>query len=123
MTYNVNFGLQPGKKMYPFIEKYQPDIILLQEINTEWPRFLKKNYEKLYPFRYWNYGRVDYPASGLAIASKHRIEKITYYDNPAGLFPAAKYIVRYKSRKIQILHVHLIPPSLDRKKKIKIKAA
>lgn len=110
MTYNLNYGNPDPNTSLDAIEKADADIVLLQEITHEWRQYLAKRFAKQYPHHaYRVYTRA---AGGLAVLSKHPIEREELWAPPAGTgawFPAQRLVFASPLGALQVLHVHLRP--------------
>jgi endonuclease/exonuclease/phosphatase (EEP) superfamily protein YafD len=108
MTYNVNYANPDPDSALEAIEKADVDVVLLQEITSEWKRSLEKRFEKQYPHRV--YRIHTRAAGGLAVLSKHEITTEEVFPSPErGWFPAERLVVESPLGAVQILHVHLRP--------------
>ena len=107
MTYNVNYGNPDPRSSLDAIAKADADIVLLQEITTEWRGLLEKRFKDVYPYRVYHTGG----AGGIAALSKHPITKDDLW-HPRGTgayFPAQRLIVDSPFGPLQLLNVHLRP--------------
>lgn len=108
MTYNVNYANPDLDSALDAIEKADVDVVLLQEITSEWKRALEKRFEKQYPHRM--YRIHTRAAGGLAVLSKHEITAEELFASPNhGWFPAERLVIASPLGALQILHVHLRP--------------
>jgi endonuclease/exonuclease/phosphatase family metal-dependent hydrolase len=107
MTYNVNYGNPDPKTALDAIAKADPDIVLLQEITSEWRALLEKRFKSTYAHRVFHTGG----AGGIAVLSKHAITKHDLW-HPRGTgayFPAQLVVVDSPLGALQLLNVHLRP--------------
>jgi len=108
MTYNLNYGNPDPKATLDAIAAEDADIVLLQEITSEWKRALEARFAKQYPHR--SYQIQARAAGGLAVLSKHKITSEDLWTPPrGGWFPASRLIVDGPFGALQILNVHLRP--------------
>ncbi|HUS33615.1 MAG TPA: endonuclease/exonuclease/phosphatase family protein [Kofleriaceae bacterium] len=108
MTYNVNYANPDFDSALDAIAKADVDVVLLQEITSEWKRALEKRFEKQYPHQMF---RIHTRAAGgLAVLSKHAITAEELFASPErGWFPAERLVLDSPLGAVQILHVHLRP--------------
>ena len=108
MTYNVDYANVDHAASLDAIEQANPDVVLLQEIDTSWKAALLARFRANYPHRVFHTrGR---PAGGLAVLSKLPIESDQLIPTPLpGWFPAERIVLETNLRPLQILHVHLRP--------------
>jgi endonuclease/exonuclease/phosphatase (EEP) superfamily protein YafD len=108
MTFNVNFGNPTPSDALDTIEKADVDIVLLQEITSEWKRVLVERFAKRYPHRVF---RIHTRAAGgLAVLSKLPISAEEVFPSPErGWFPAQRLVLDTAFGALQILNVHLRP--------------
>jgi endonuclease/exonuclease/phosphatase (EEP) superfamily protein YafD len=108
MTYNVNYANPDPDSALDAIDKADVDVVLLQEITSEWKKALEKRFETKYPHRV--YRIHTRAAGGLAVLSKHEITAEELFASPnTGWFPAERLVVDSPMGAVQILHVHLRP--------------
>jgi endonuclease/exonuclease/phosphatase family metal-dependent hydrolase len=107
MTYNVNWGNPNPKTALEAIEKADPDLVLLQEITSEWRGLLEKRFKDVYAHRAYHTGN----AGGIAVLSKLPIksEELWHARNTGAFFPAQRIILDTARGALQILNVHLRP--------------
>lgn len=111
MTYNVNYGNPDVSATLDAIAAEDADIVLLQEITTEWKHALSTRFAAVYPHH--SYRVHARAAGGLAVLSKHPITADDLWTPPrGGWFPASRMIIDSPLGALQILHVHL-RPNLD----------
>jgi endonuclease/exonuclease/phosphatase family metal-dependent hydrolase len=108
MTYNLNYGNPVPKSALDAIERADVDIVLLQEVTSEWKRVLGDRLAKQYPHSIYRiHTRV---AGGLAVLSKLPITAEEVLPSPErGWFPAERLVVETGFGALQILNVHLRP--------------
>ena len=108
MTYNLNYGNPDPASAIDAIVNADADIVLLQEVTSEWKRVLEKELATRYP--YSMYRIHTRAAGGLAVLSKLPIELEELYASPnRGWFPAERLVLQSDVGPLQILHVHLRP--------------
>lgn len=110
MTYNLNYGNPRPETSLAAIEKANADIVLLQEITSEWRDRLKKRFAAQYPHQVYRVG--GRAAGGLAVLSKLPLRDEELWNAPAGTgawFPAQRFVVQLAMGSVQVLHVHLRP--------------
>ncbi|MGB0882341.1 MAG: endonuclease/exonuclease/phosphatase family protein [Vicingaceae bacterium] len=106
VTYNVNYSFI-NKKVVPYLEKINADIVCLQETNAEWETLIKTGLKDKYKhIEFRHSGR----AGGLAVLSKYPITKIEYLKNTFGWFRSAVITIKKEEDTLQLLNVHLRPP-------------
>lgn len=108
MTFNVNYGNPSPSEALDAIAKADVDIVLLQEITSEWKRVLAARFDKHYPHQVF---RIHTRAAGgLAVLSKVPITAEELFASPErGWFPAQRLVVDTAFGALQILNVHLRP--------------
>jgi vancomycin resistance protein VanJ len=111
MTYNVNFGNPDVAATVDAIASEDVDIVLLQEVTTEWKHALAARFAERYPHqRYRVHARGP---GGLAVLSKHPITSEDVWTPPrGGWYPAVRTIIESPLGAIQLLNLHL-RPNLD----------
>lgn len=107
MTYNVNYGNPDPKTSLDAIAKADADIVLLQEITSEWRGLLERRFRGIYAHRSYHVGR----AGGIAVLSKHPIKQddLWYPRGTGAYFPAQRVVVDSPLGPLQLLNVHLRP--------------
>lgn len=108
MTYNVNYANPDPKSALDAIEAEDADVVLLQEVTTEWQRELSERFAKQYPVQVYRiHSRA---AGGLAVLSKLPIKAEEVLPCPErGWFPSERLVVDAGFGALQILNVHLRP--------------
>jgi len=110
MTYNLNYGNPHFEASLDAIAAADADVVLLQEITSEWRAALDHRFATQYPHRaYRIHSRA---AGGLAVLSKHAIASEELWAPPAGTgawFPAQRIVVASPLGRLQLLNVHLRP--------------
>jgi endonuclease/exonuclease/phosphatase (EEP) superfamily protein YafD len=108
MTFNINYGNPTPDEALEAIAKADADVVLLQEITSEWKRQLAARFGKQYPHRVF---RIHARApGGLAVLSKVPISAEELFPSPErGWFPAQRLVVESAFGPLQILNVHLRP--------------
>lgn len=108
MTFNVNYANPDPDHALDTIEKADVDVVLLQEITSDWKRLLGKRFAKQYPHQVF---RIHTRAAGgLAVLSKLTIVAEEVIASPLqGWFPAQRLVVETALGSLQILNVHLRP--------------
>jgi endonuclease/exonuclease/phosphatase family metal-dependent hydrolase len=108
MTFNVNYGNPSPSEALDAIEKADVDVVLLQEVTSEWKRHLAARFAKLYPHQVF---RIHTRAAGgLAILSKVPITAEEVLPSPErGWFPAQRVVLDTTFGALQVLNVHLRP--------------
>jgi endonuclease/exonuclease/phosphatase family metal-dependent hydrolase len=108
MTFNVNYGNPRPAEALEAIEKADVDVVLLQEITSEWKRLLSARFAKDYPHQVYRiHSRA---AGGLAVLSKVPITAEEVLPAPdRGWFPAQRMVLSTAFGALQILNVHLRP--------------
>jgi endonuclease/exonuclease/phosphatase (EEP) superfamily protein YafD len=107
MTYNVNYGNPSPKTSLDAIARADADIVLLQEITTEWRDLLEQRFKDTYAHRAYHVGG----SGGIAVLSKRAIlrEELLYARGTGAFFPAQRVVVAGPSGPLQLLNVHLRP--------------
>jgi endonuclease/exonuclease/phosphatase family metal-dependent hydrolase len=108
MTYNLNYHNPHPRSALDAIARADVDIVLLQEVTSEWKRELSARFEKTYPYAVYRiHSRA---AGGLAVLSKLPIQAEELFPSPErGWFPAERIVLETGAGLLQILHVHLRP--------------
>jgi len=108
MTYNVNYANPHPTTALDAIAAEDADIVLLQEITSEWQRALAERFAKQYPVQVF---RVHTRAAGgLAVLSKLPIKLEEVLPCPERRwFPSERLVVDTGFGPLQILNVHLRP--------------
>jgi len=108
MTFNVNYGNPSPSQALDAIAKADVDVVLLQEITSEWKRQLSERFAKQYPHQVFRiHSRA---AGGLAVLSKVPIANEEVMPSPVhGWFPAQRLVLDTMFGALQILNVHLRP--------------
>lgn len=108
MTYNVNYGNPDPATAVDAIARADVDVVLLQEITSEWKRVLDARFAKQYPHSI--YRLHTRAAGGLAVLSKLPIQIEELYPSPdRGWFPAERLVIESGFGALQILNIHLRP--------------
>jgi endonuclease/exonuclease/phosphatase (EEP) superfamily protein YafD len=108
MTYNLNYHNPDPKSALDSIERADVDVVLLQEVTSEWKRILTDRFEKQYPHSI--YRIHTRAAGGLAVLSKLPIQTEELFPSPErGWFPAERLVLQTEFGALQILNVHLRP--------------
>ncbi len=113
MTYNLNYGNPNVAATLDAIATADVDVVLLQEITTEWREALEERFLAQYPFRVYRIHTRG--AGGLAVLSKLEIQREELLPTPRHVgawFPAERLVVDAPFGPLQILNVHL-RPALD----------
>ncbi|HEY5924243.1 MAG TPA: endonuclease/exonuclease/phosphatase family protein [Kofleriaceae bacterium] len=108
MTYNLNYGNPEPKSAVEAIARADADIVLLQEVTSEWKRVLSDRLAAQYPHTIF---RIHTRAAGgLAVLSKLPITAEELLPSPErGWFPAERLVLETGFGALQILNVHLRP--------------
>lgn len=108
MTYNVNYGNPDPQSALDAIARADADVVLLQEITTEWQHLLRQRFASAYPHTMF---RIHHRAAGgLAVLSKVPIQTEEVLASPErGWFPAERLVLDTPFGALQILNVHLRP--------------
>jgi vancomycin resistance protein VanJ len=108
MTYNLNYGNPSPKTALDAIARADADIVLLQEVTSEWKRALADRFAAQYP--HMVYRIHTRAAGGLAVLSKLPIATEELFASPErGWFPAERLVLDTPFGSLQILNVHLRP--------------
>lgn len=107
MTYNVHYGNPAPQTFLDAIERANVDIVLLQEITSEWRDLLEKRFKDRYAHRAFHTGR----AGGIAVLSKLPIKRddLWHAHQTGAYFPAQRIILDTPKGDVQVLNVHLRP--------------
>jgi len=112
LSYNVNFGLAGDIAGVRAIGQAKADIVVLQETNPAWERALIETLGRRYP--HVRFADPDgMPAGGLGVMSKFPIREVQTLPSDGGFFVAWRIVVDTNLGRIQILDVHLRPPTTD----------
>ena len=108
LTYNVNFANPDLEASLSAIAAADADVVLLQEITTEWQRALRQRFQEQYPHHIF---RVHTRAAGgLAVLSRYPMRGEEILPSPhRGWFPAERLVIESPFGAVQILNVHLRP--------------
>jgi endonuclease/exonuclease/phosphatase (EEP) superfamily protein YafD len=108
LTYNVNFANPDLDASLSAIAAADADVVLLQEITSEWQRALAERFREQYPHQVFRvHARA---AGGLAVLSKYPMRGEEILPSPhRGWFPAERLVVEAPFGALQILNVHLRP--------------
>ena len=109
MTYNVNYGVAGDAESIRLIEESGADVVLLQETNRAWEEALRGALSHVY--KHMAFLDPDRRAGGLGFLSRHPIELAETKDSPIGWFPAWRAVVDSPIGKLQLINLHLRPPS------------
>lgn len=109
MTYNVNYGVAGDAESIRLIAESGADVVLLQETNRAWEEALRGALAHVY--RHMAFLHADRRAGGLGFLSRHPIELAGRRDSPIGWFPAWRAIVDGPIGRVQLINLHLRPPS------------
>jgi endonuclease/exonuclease/phosphatase (EEP) superfamily protein YafD len=109
MTYNVNYGVAGDEESIRLIEESGADVVLLQETNQAWEAALRGALSDVY--RHMAFLDPGRRAGGLGFLSRHPIQLAETRDSPIGWFPAWRAVVDGPIGKVQLINLHLRPPS------------
>lgn len=109
MTYNVNYGVAGDEESIRLIEESGADVVMLQETNRSWERALRGALAHVY--QHMAFLHAERRAGGLGFLSRHPIELAGTRDSPIGWFPAWRAIVDGPIGRVQLINLHLRPPS------------
>jgi endonuclease/exonuclease/phosphatase (EEP) superfamily protein YafD len=110
LTYDVNFANPDIEATLSTIAAIDADVVLLQEITSDWQRALTARFKRVYPHRIF---RIHHRAAGgLAILSKHPVRDEELLPSPSW-FPAERLVLTTQMGALQILNVHLRPAIQD----------
>lgn len=112
-TYNVNFGMAGDRETIELIRSLDADLVFLQETNPEWTRSLRRELGEAFP--HMKFRKHSWPAGGQAVLSRHPLGAEAWLKPPTGHFPAWRVLVESPLGTLQVLSVHLDPPSLSAK--------
>lgn len=111
LTFNINYAMPAPDETLAAIREAKADIVLLQEVNTAWERYLRPRLRRTY--RHVQF-RITGRAGGAAVLSTGGVKEIAWVRPEAGWFPAWVLRVETAIGPVQILSVHLRPPANDR---------
>ncbi len=109
MTYNLNYGVAGDEESIRLIEESGADVVLLQETNQAWEAALRGALSGVY--RHMAFLDPDRRAGGLGFLSRHPIQLAETRASPIGWFPAWRAVVDGPIGKVQLINLHLRPPS------------
>jgi endonuclease/exonuclease/phosphatase (EEP) superfamily protein YafD len=109
MTYNVNYGVAGDAESIRLIEDSGADVVMLQETNRAWEAALRGGLSHVY--QYMAFLQADRRAGGLAFLSRHPIRLAERRASPIGWFPAWRAILDSPIGRVQLINLHLRPPS------------
>jgi endonuclease/exonuclease/phosphatase (EEP) superfamily protein YafD len=110
LTYNVNYANPDVEATLTAIAAVDADVVLLQEITSEWQRALVARFDHVYPHRLFR--THTRAAGGLAVLSKHPVREEELLPSPSW-FPAQRLVLTTPMGALQILNVHLRPAIQD----------
>jgi endonuclease/exonuclease/phosphatase (EEP) superfamily protein YafD len=112
LSYNVNFGLAGDIAGVRAVGHAKADLVVLQETNAAWERALIGTLGRRYPHvRFAD--PEGMPAGGLGVMSRFPIVALDALPSDGGFFVAWRIVVDTNLGRIQILNVHLRPPTTD----------
>jgi len=112
LSYNVNFGLEGDIAGVRAVGQANADIVVLQETNPAWERALIGTLGRRYP--HVRFADPDgMAAGGLGVMSRFPIREVHTLPSDGGFFVAWRIVVDTNLGRIQILDVHLRPPTTD----------
>ncbi len=112
LSYNVNFGLAGDIAGVRAVGNARADIVVLQETNPAWERALIGTLGRRYP--HVRFADPDgMPAGGLGVMSKFPIREVHTLPSDGGFFVAWRVVIDTNLGRIQVLNVHLRPPTTD----------
>jgi vancomycin resistance protein VanJ len=109
MTYNVNYGLAGDAESIRLIAESGADVVLLQETNPSWEEALRGALADIY--QHMEFLHDDRRAGGLGFLSRHPLQLAEVVRSPIGWFPAWRAILDGPLGRIQLINLHLRPPS------------
>lgn len=112
LSYNVNFGLAGDIAGVRAVGNAKADIVVLQETNPAWERALIGTLGRRYPhIRFAD--PEGMPAGGLGVMSRYPIREVLSLASDGGFFIAWRIVIDTNLGRIQVLNVHLRPPTTD----------
>ncbi|MDQ3364830.1 MAG: endonuclease/exonuclease/phosphatase family protein [Myxococcota bacterium] len=111
MTYNVNFGIAGDRAGIEAIRGASPDLVVLQETNEMWERAIVGALRGRFPHHRFGLPTNEWSAGGMGVLSRWPIVRVDQLDTAAGPFYAWRIVVDAPGGLLQILDVHLHPPS------------
>jgi endonuclease/exonuclease/phosphatase (EEP) superfamily protein YafD len=106
LSYNVNYG-GDEPAVLDAIADADADVVLLQETTPAWERALRRRFASRYDhigFHHWR----RY-AGGLAVLSRHPIERDQLLPPAESWFPAQRLIIATPLGRVELLNLHLRP--------------
>lgn len=112
LSYNVNFGLAGDIAGVRAIGNAKADLVVLQETNPAWESALIGTLGRRYP--HVRFADPDgMPAGGLGVMSRFPIVALDTLPSDGGFFFAWRIVLDTNLGRIQLLNVHLRPPTTD----------
>jgi endonuclease/exonuclease/phosphatase (EEP) superfamily protein YafD len=112
MTYNLDKDSADRDAGIELIRQLDPDVICFQEASAEWQELIRSQLGDRYRHISFNTPQSGY--DGMGIASKFDIEEDVWLSKSGGgWFPAQNVVLKSPLGRLQVLNVHLRPPSSD----------
>jgi len=112
-TYNVNFGMAGDAETIELIRGLGADVVFLQEINQKWARAIRRELGDAFP--HMKFRDHSWPAGGQAVLSRLPLGDEIWKQARDGHFPVWRVVIESPLGALQVLSVHLDPPSLRAK--------
>tara|TARA_Y100000996_G_scaffold413546_1_gene402038 strand:+ start:146 stop:922 length:777 start_codon:yes stop_codon:yes gene_type:complete len=106
VSWNVNSVRARINNILNYLEKNEPDILMMQEIKTEEKNFPKEDFKKA-GYKSYIFGQKSY--NGVAFISKKNIDEINtnFIQDPKKQSRIISGIINCKNKKIKIINIYL----------------
>lgn len=112
LTYNLDKDSAEREAGADVISRLDPDVVLFQEASAEWQALIRSRLGARYPYVSFNAPETGY--DGMGMISKFPIVDEAWLPRAAGgWFPAQAVVLQTPLGRVQVLNVHLRPPSSD----------
>jgi endonuclease/exonuclease/phosphatase (EEP) superfamily protein YafD len=110
MTFNVDRDASDRSDGINVIRQCKPDVIVFQEASQAWQDALRWHLAGQYPYISFNHPESGY--DGMGVMSKYPIVEEAWLEKAnGGWFPAQRLKLQTPKGVVQLLNVHLRPPS------------
>jgi endonuclease/exonuclease/phosphatase (EEP) superfamily protein YafD len=112
MTYNLDKDAVDREAGVELIAQLDPDVVLFQEASADWQSLIRSRLAGRYPYISFNTPQSGY--DGMGLISKYPVVDETWLPKAnGGWFPAQLVRLQTPLGSLQVLNVHLRPPSSD----------
>jgi endonuclease/exonuclease/phosphatase (EEP) superfamily protein YafD len=117
LTYNLDKDSVEPDAAIEVILKCDPDVICFQEASAEWQALLRRRLGR--PYRHASFNQPAIGYDGMGVMSKFPIVEETWLPRTGGgWFPSQRLVLDTPLGPVQVLNVHLRPPSSDSGNKV-----